>query len=161
MRIIGIDPGFKGGLALFDGKECLECFKMPIKEVKERKNIDGSIIAKYLSVNKVDKAYIEFVHSMPGQGISSAFYFGRGVGIIVGACEAIGVEVVEISPPKWKKKILGEEYTHLDKSGSIDFCKNNFPKLNLMATKRSKVEHDGMADAICIGYYGVLEHQNI
>lgn len=43
----------------------------------------------------------------------------------------------------------------LSKDCSIQKCHDMFPDVILKATSRSKVDHDGIADAICIGLYGV------
>lgn len=154
MRICGIDPGFSGGISLFEDKKCLECMPMPIYEnANGKKQIDGRKLSVYFTEKQISGIIIEQVHSMPHQGIASAFNFGRGVGKILGVAEALHKDIIEVSPQKWKNVILGEQYDHTTKEGSIKYCQDNFPHINLLATKRSKVPHDGMADAICIGIY--------
>lgn len=153
MRVIGIDPGFSGGISLFEDGKCVEVFPMPFYIAdNEKKVINGKIIADYIKINSVDIVMIEFVHALPRDGSVSAFSFGKNTGIIIGACQATGVKIVEVAPQKWKKVVLGEKYDHKDKKGTINFCKDTFPTINLLATKRSKVDHDGMADSIGIGY---------
>jgi hypothetical protein len=94
---------------------------------------------------------MEQVHSMPKQGIVSAWNFALGVGTIIGICNALDLPLIEISPMKWKKLILGENYDHIEKTGAICYCQDKFPKISLLKTKRSRVAHDGFADSICIG----------
>lgn len=152
MRHIGIDPGFKGGIALFEDKKCLECFVMPLYEKENGKNtVDCKFISRYLLEKQVKTVIIEQVHTMPGQGIASSGNFMYNFGKIIGLCEGLDREVIQISPQKWKKLVLKEEYEHDMKQGAIDFCTKNFPNINLLATSRSKNPHDGMSDAICIG----------
>lgn len=45
----------------------------------------------------------------------------------------------------------------MSKQCSIQYCKDKFPNANLKATERSKVDHDGIADAVCIGMYQVIQ----
>jgi Holliday junction resolvasome RuvABC endonuclease subunit len=162
MRVLGIDPGFSGGISLFEDGECIEAFPMPFYIAdNEKKVINGKIIADYIKINSVDKAVIEFVHALPRDGSVSAFSFGKNTGIIIGSIQACGIPIIEIAPQKWKKLVLGEKYDHKDKKGTINFCKDSFPKINLLATKRSRIEHDGMADSIAIGHSYFLINKGI
>lgn len=162
MFILGCDPGFSGGLSLFENGKCLEAFLMPIYEsTNGKRNIDGTTIANYIRSKKVEAIIIEDVHSMPKQGISSAWQFGKGFGIILGVCMALNIKIIQISPMKWKKLVLGNDYDHVEKTGAMNFCKATFPEISLLATKRCKIPHDGICDSIAIGYsYYVLESLN-
>lgn len=152
MRHIGIDPGFKGGIALFEDGKCLECFPMPLYEMSNGKNtVDCKFLARYILEKQVKTIIIEQVHTMPGQGVASSGNFMKNFGKILGMCEGLEREVIQISPQKWKKLVLKEDYAHDMKQGAIDFCIKLFPHIDLKPTKRSKIPHDGMADAICIG----------
>jgi hypothetical protein len=162
MKIVGIDPGFNGGIALFEDGKCLECMVMPLYEMENGKNtIDCKFISKYLLNNQVKTVIIEQVHTMPGQGIASSGNFMKNFGKILGTCEALEREVIEISPQKWKKLVLRDEYAHDMKQGAIDFCLKHFPHIDLMASKRCKKPHDGKSDAMCIAVsYYVLKDIN-
>ena len=160
MRICGIDPGFSGGMTIFDDNNILECIIMPIEEKTNGKNkINGKAISDFLKKYNVDIVFLEHVHAFAGQGRTSIWNFGEGVGMVKGVCECLGIEYTEISPQRWKKKILGDLYSHEDKSGAINFVKDKFPQINILKTARCKIPHDGKADSICIGYYGVLINQ--
>lgn len=92
---------------------------------------------------------LEAVHAMPKQGVRSVFTFGEEYGYIKGVLEAYGVSYQEIPPERWKK----EFGLNTDKKKSIEVCKALFPAVNLMATERSRVEHDGMAESLLIAEY--------
>jgi crossover junction endodeoxyribonuclease RuvC len=162
MILAGIDPGFSGGITIYDNNTLVDCIIMPIEEKENGKNkINGKEIYRYLTTNKVEIVYLEHVHAFAGQGRTSIWNFGEGVGMVKGVCESIGISYVEISPQRWKKLVLGEKYIHDEKSGAIQFVKDTYPNVNLLKSARCKVPHDGKADSICIGHYGTLMINNI
>lgn len=162
MIICGIDPGFSGGLSIFNNTNLINCIIMPIEEKENGKNkINGKELTLFLNQNKVELVFLEHVHAFAGQGRTSIWNFGEGVGVVKGVCECLGIEYKEVSPQKWKKKVLGDLYSHEDKEGTIKFVKEKFPEMNLLKTPRCKVPHDGKADSIGIGYYGMLVNKEI
>ena len=162
MIICGIDPGFSGGLSIFDKTKLTNCIIMPIEEKANGKNkINGKEISSYLKLHKVELVFLEHVHAFAGQGRTSIWNFGEGVGMVKGVCECLGIEYKEISPQKWKKSVLGDLYSHEDKEGAIKFVKEKFPDMDLLKTPRCKVPHDGKADSICIGYYGMSINEEL
>jgi crossover junction endodeoxyribonuclease RuvC len=58
-----------------------------------------------------------------------------------------------VRPQAWKKKVLAG--TSKDKEAAIAFVRARFPGAPL-TLPRCRTPHDGMADAVCIGYYGCL-----
>ncbi len=161
--IIGIDPGNKGGIACLHGSKIV-LLERPLLE-KTRKKIGRPVsnftmdvkamvafVKQVLHLNPV--VYIEKVHSMPGQGVASMFTFGKGYGMWVGICIALGLEVVEVNPRVWKDKVLAR--TDKSKKASIQRCKELFPDIDLKPG-RSVKDHDGLAEAILIAVYGGLE----
>lgn len=162
MKIIGVDPGKSGGICLFDGEELKSVMTMPIYEQENGKDtIDFKKVSEYFKSIKPDKVYIEKVGAMKAQGVSSMFNFGFTTGGLHGICAALEITLITVTPQKWKKYILNEKYDHVEKEGTILFCQDMFPKVNLLATARSKVPHNGMADAIAIGYFGILNEKGL
>ena len=74
MRVIGIDPGLSGAIAVLDGKKVLGLFDMPVmSEGKNKRQLNSAqlvnIIKEFMN-NKEDIAVIvEQVNAMPGQGL--------------------------------------------------------------------------------------------
>lgn len=102
--IIAIDPGQTGCIAwYFDGK--IKFQKMPDTEegIVEliRSIVDENTTAKLSS----PICYLEQVHAMPGQGVSSTFTFGQGYGFLRGVLLTLDIPVVDVSPQKWMKTI--------------------------------------------------------
>ena len=143
MIYIGIDPGKNGGIALISSKKCF-VHVLPYSNdslllwLRGAKNTSECI------------AYVEAVHAMPGQGVTSMFNFGKNYGYILGVLEAYRIPIMDVTPQTWKKYM---EVTS-DKNTSIDLCKRLFPDINLKATERCRKDHDGMAEALLIAEYG-------
>jgi crossover junction endodeoxyribonuclease RuvC len=86
---------------------------------------------------------------MPGQGVTSMFNFGFGVGLLHGIIAAKGLELYKVHPIRWKNRILKNPTR--DKTVAIDYCLEKFPGVNLQPS--GKKPHDGIADALCMSEY--------
>lgn len=141
--ILGIDPGASGGIAwITDGKPCVE--KMP----ETLQDLWGLITDIANTVRESTRhldciAYLEQVHSMPGQGVASSFKFGQGYGALEMALTAAGIPFERVTPQKWQKA-LGC-LTKGDKNVSKRKAQELFPSL--------KITH-ATADALLIAEYG-------
>jgi crossover junction endodeoxyribonuclease RuvC len=143
MIYIGIDPGKNGGIALLSNvSDFIDTFVYSEDAILE--------VLKQAS-KYVDKiCYLEQVHAMPKQGVTSTFNFGMNFGFIQGVLKAYGIPYELVTPQKWKKEFSCTS----DKNTSIEVCKRLFPTVNLKATDRCKKDHDGMAEALLIAEYG-------
>lgn len=156
--IIGIDPGAGGGVAVIS-PTIAKAVAMP----RAGKAIDWCELAIILDefrvhANQYDLsaiAYVEKVHAMPKQGVSSSFTFGQNVGGIHGVLGALGIPMQLVTPQAWKKRVLAG--TAKDKAAAIAWCRQRYPSVDLLATPRSRTPHDGMAEALCLAHYGTLQ----
>ena len=109
MRIIGIDPGLSGAIAVLDDFKIFEIYDMPImSEGKKNKNqLNSAQLVKILKNNFKNNeelfVIVEQVNAMPGQGVTSMFNFGQSFGVIKGICSAMQLSMFFIRPAKWKK----------------------------------------------------------
>ncbi len=146
MIYIGIDPGKNGGIAYIQESGICQCLLKNTFAFDEEDLI--SLLKKFNSA--VCVAYVEQVHAMPKQGVSSTFNFGMNFGFIQGVLKAYGIPYELVTPQKWKKEFSCTS----DKNTSISVCKRLFPSVSLKATERCKKDHDGMAEALLIAEYG-------
>lgn len=96
-KIIAIDPGKNGGIAVFstDKDKLLEIIKMPDTPFD---------LYKFLSKYKTNcKCYLEKVGGLPGMGGSAMFNFGKGFGHIEMALLCNKIPTMEVTPQKWQK----------------------------------------------------------
>lgn len=142
IAVLGIDPGAKGGLALVTSDEAL-VWPMPMAG----NVVDTQAVAQILHIYEPHLIALEKVHSMPGQGVSSTFTFGRGFGRIEGIAEALSVRVELITPQRWKQTVLAG--TAKDKAAAVEFCRRRWPRLEMVQPGGRK-PHEGIADALCI-----------
>ena len=111
MLIIGIDPGISGAICFFEEGQVKEIIDMPVMAdgKKNKRQINGPQIYNEIlnRINKLQKkdiiVVIEQVSAMPGQGVTSLFYFGESFGVIKGICSAMQLSMYFVRPAKWKK----------------------------------------------------------
>ena len=153
MRIIGIDPGLSGGIAILDDLKIFEMFDMPImSEGKKNKNQLNSaqlvnIINEHVLKNKDTFVIVEQVSAMPGQGVTSMFNFGQTFGSIKGICAALRLPIFYVRPAKWKKHF---ELINSSKDASRTKVIEMYPSISSRLTKKKDVNK---ADAILIARY--------
>lgn len=145
MIYIGIDPGKNGGIACVNDKNDAEAYPYSDDVLI---NSLGLVCTKSCQNDVI--CYLEHVHAMPKQGVSSTFNFGMNFGFIQGVLKAYGIPYELVTPQKWKKEFSCTS----DKNTSIEVCKRLFPNVNLKATDRCRKDHDGMAEALLITEYG-------
>lgn len=148
--ILGIDPGFGGALAFMDDKELI-IYDMPTFDIARngslKKRISSHDVCRLLFQYKPKHAFVELVGTMPGQGISSAFSFGFGCGVIEGCIAAHEIPLTYVTPQKWKKYLQCPK----DKDASRQRASQLMPQ---WAENWPLKKHDGRAEASLIAYYG-------
>lgn len=158
MIVVGIDPGKTGGIAAVDGSGKVYVVAKPMPVTNDG-HVDSVVLAKYLNSWSPSFIFIESVHAMPGQGVTSMFSFGRTVGQIDAVCELYRAErsqcpIGYVTPQKWMKFIHSPTVRGDTKERSLQTAKMLFPRMDFLATSRSKVPHMGMVEALLIAEYG-------
>ncbi len=97
-RVVGIDPGLSGAIALLEG-ENVEGWDMPVSD----KRISPALLATILRDVKPDLVVIENVASRPGQGVASSFKFGDCAGVCRAVPAVLGYSVRFVTPASWKR----------------------------------------------------------
>ena len=147
MKTIGIDPGAKGAIALFDGDVLVRVWDMPVVVVKGKARVDAAALGAILRMAKPDQAFMERVGAMPGQGVTSMFAFGMAAGIVMGALGALEIPLTLVSPNEWK----GALRVPKDKGAARARASQLIPA---GASHWPLGKHDGRAEAALIGHYG-------
>ena len=153
MRIIGIDPGLSGAVAILDNLKIFDLFDMPIMaEGKKNKNQLNSaqlvkIIRSHILTNDDTFVIVEQVSAMPGQGVTSMFNFGQTFGAIKGICASLNLPIFYVRPNKWKKHF---ELINASKDASRTKVIEMYPSISDRLSRKKDVNK---ADAILIGRY--------
>ena len=105
MKVVGIDPGLSGAIAIIENKKVLGLFEMPVmaEGKKNKRQLNSAqlvnIIKENIQINNEDIAVVvEQVNAMPGQGVTSMFNFGQTFGAIKGVCAALHLPIYFVSP---------------------------------------------------------------
>jgi len=136
MNIIGIDPGWSGGIAVID-KNSVDAYSFSTMTEYDI----WKVITECCCKDSI--CYLEKVHSMPAQGVASSFKFGHNYGFVRACVMSTLTPIIDVSPAKWQSA-LGC-LTKGDKNVTKARAQQWFPKL--------KVTH-GIADALLIAEYG-------
>lgn len=155
MRVLGIDPGANGALAVLQDGRLVEILDMPTTVVRrgsrEVREVNGPLLgALTAKLGPVDAAYLELVGAMPGQGVSSMFAFGRAVGVVEGVLGALGIPVSKVPPQVWQRAMRVR--------GGKDGARERAMQLHpARAESFARKKDDGRADAVLIAGYGHTE----
>jgi crossover junction endodeoxyribonuclease RuvC len=105
MTILGIDPGAHGAIAVLDESgSLLEVHDMPAtSEANGRTATNAPLLAAILARTHARIAFCEFVGARPTDAKAAAFSFGRARGVIEGCAGALGLPIVFLTPPTWKR----------------------------------------------------------
>ena len=152
---IGIDPGaVSGAWAAIKGGQLIALHELPVSGVGTNRIVDAVILADQIGglleregCPSYTRVLVEKVGSFPGQGISSAFRFGRGVGIIDGVVGGLNLPIAYVTPAKWKSHFALSS----DKEAARQLAIHEWPDIAALAFRR-KADTD-KAEAALIALY--------
>ena len=153
MKIIGIDPGLSGAIAILDNNKVLNIFDIPVMSEgkKNKRQLNSALLVNLLkeNINKEEEVavVVEQVNAMPGQGVTSMFNFGQTFGAIKGICAALELPIFFVRPSKWKKHY---ELINSSKDASRTKAIEMYPSLSNQLAKKKDVNK---SDAILIARY--------
>jgi crossover junction endodeoxyribonuclease RuvC len=141
MKILGLDPGKSGGLAVVgDGSADASKFGATERDIWD---------AIRMAAGACDFAYIERVGAFPGQGVSSTFKFGQSYGFLRACLVAAGIPFEAVTPAKWQRSLAC--LSKGDKNVTKAKAQELFPALTIT---------HAIADALLIAEYGRRSRPN-
>ena len=154
MKIIGIDPGLSGAIAILENNKVLNIFDIPVMSEgkKNKRQLNSALLVSLLKENLNNNndevaVVVEQVNAMPGQGVTSMFNFGQTFGAIKGICAALNLPIFFVRPSKWKKHF---ELINSSKDSSRTKAIEMYPKLSNKLAKKKDVNK---SDAILIARF--------
>ena len=151
-RIIGIDPGLNGAIAVLT-PDSLQIHDMPVMTVdrngKAKRQVSANELAELLHLysGKNYHVCVEKVSAMAGQGVTSVFSFGRSFGMIEGILAALKMPVTFVAPATWTKGVGRSPGKDASRARAMEL----FPNYEYFF---KRVKDDGRADAALIAYWG-------
>lgn len=153
-RILGIDPGASGALALYDPVTSdLDIIDMPTYKAlvngTKKKRIDLYALARWIDLHSrsIKFAVVEDPHAMPGQGVSSSFAFGFSCGAAQMLVASALIPVTLVRPAIWKRRMGLSS----DKNASRALASLRFPQHRVLF---ARAKDDGRAEAALLALYG-------
>lgn len=142
--ILGVDPGLTGAIALLtDNGAIVWVEDMPVIDG----DVSSTLLAHRLRWTRITTAVVERVASMPGQGVSSVFKFGKGYGQVLGVLSALEIPVIDPTPSQWKREMS----LNNDKERSRALAVKTWPKHADDLFKRKK--DNGRAEAALLALW--------
>jgi len=158
MVIIGIDPGATGALAFLDTNTgVINVQDMPAILVQQGMRrvhrVSAALLAALIDVHGGGPmmAYVEQVASMPNQGVSSVFAFGRAAGIVEGVLAALCIPTIFIPPQTWMRGVGLAGAVKDRKEASRGKACQLYPA---SAQTFARVKDHGRAEAALIAHFG-------
>lgn len=148
--ILGVDPGATGALALINHNHYLiGLWDMPVIDGR----VSGAQLDHIIGSFEIDHAWVEDVHAMPRQGVSSTFKFGVAFGVALGVIEARRIPLTRVTPGAWKR--TAALLKAKDKGASRRRATELWPA---HADAFARVKDDGRAEAALIARHGLNRH---
>tara|TARA_X000001036_G_C20625512_1_gene784939 strand:+ start:718 stop:1212 length:495 start_codon:yes stop_codon:yes gene_type:complete len=153
MKIIGIDPGLSGAIAILEDSKIKNLFDMPVMSEgkKNKRQLNSAQLVKLINDNiskdEEVNVVVEQVNAMPGQGVTSMFNFGQTFGAIKGICAAMGLPIYFVRPSKWKKHF---ELINSSKDASRTKAIEMYPSISDSLSRKKDVNK---SDAILIARF--------
>ena len=153
MKIVGIDPGLSGAIAIIEDDKVIGIFDMPVmaEGKKNKRQLNSALLVSLIRENIIKSEevaiVVERVNAMPGQGVTSMFNFGQTFGAIKGICAALELPIFFVRPAKWKKHF---ELINSTKDSSRTKAIEMYPKLSNQLAKKKDVNK---SDAILIARF--------
>jgi crossover junction endodeoxyribonuclease RuvC len=151
VRIVGVDPGASGALAVLDEGLLKTVSDMPVLKIRRGKTdkpeVDGYALSGLFRQWKPDIVVIEQVGGIPGQSAPAAFNFGRSAGAVEYTAKALSLRVEMVAPVTWKKALRCNE----GKDGARALASRLWPA---QAGLFARVKDDGRAESALVAEWG-------
>jgi hypothetical protein len=153
MKIIGVDAGLSGALALLEvannDTTLVDVIDVPIVGSGAKQSVDPILLQQWLLNHGPRHAFLERAQVMPRQGSSSGFKYGRACGSLETTLAICAIPIVVVEPGKWKR------HFHLpggDKEAARLLAIRLYPGEHRFFARRR--DHN-RAESVLIGLYGV------
>lgn len=156
--IIGIDPGFSGGISVLDLKgNIVRVLPMPILKLKSKSKVkneyDVRQIASVFEEFPAKMVGLEIQQPMPMQGTVSMFKIGRGFGLLEGILVGLKSPYTLIKPRQWQTRMFEGLPKDDSKTLSILVAERIWPEQDFRKSERCKNVSDGLTDATLMAEY--------
>lgn len=154
-KIIGIDPGQKGAVAITSWSLMGHCMAIDVHPMPK----SAEEFADIMRPHKDAHVFLEKAQSMPRNGGKAMFSYGTHFGELRGVLAALQIKHTLVSPSIWTR-ILHVGCTASDpKKKSLQAVRRLFPGQKLTFGEKAKKPSDGLIDALLLADYGRRQFQ--
>ena len=153
-RIMGIDPGVNGALAILDTvAHTCAVIDMPLEAgVKGKSKVSSRGLIEAIRAADPDAAYVEDVTASPQMGVTSAFSFGDGFGCTRTAIQSHDIALWLTKPTVWKPAMKAPK----DKKQATTRASQLFPSAHKLLFGPRGGCFDGRAEALLLALFGLM-----
>ncbi len=166
MRILGVDPGVSPALAFLSRSST---GNRVLRVPRKGHGPDESFLRAVVAEEKPDRAVVELVGAMAGQGLASTAHLMASWGLIRGILCGLGIPYILVTPQTWKKAMLTDEERGAgiddrtarkehQKRSAVAWGQRHYPRLNLIAAGKKVASHD-LAESVLLAAYGIHHAQ--
>ena len=156
-KLITIDPGKAGGIAVYDAEEgrVIALTTMP-----ETPTDLFNFLKRYAKNSRV---YMELVGGLPKMSGSGMFNFGKGFGHLEMCLIALGMPLVEVRPQEWQKALgtgtKGSRTTNEWKTKLKEIAQKRWPTVERDFGLKNKGQWLTVSDALLLLEYARLKEK--
>lgn len=157
--LISIDPGIRGALALFGNDGRVSVQDMPIRAKqgngKVRNEVDPkalqALLRRWVPADEKGLVVMEALNTFAGGSVQTMGSLEATKAVIATVCELSGFDVAYVSPKTW------QGFYGIRKTPSSDTKEQSLKLARELYGKEfcPLQKHDGRADALLIGRYGM------
>ena len=141
MRVVGIDVGKEGAIAIIGPNNAYNVVDMPVFKVKKGKSIKKKLdkLALLKLIREIHESYpitlcaVERQIPFPKEGVVSSFSLGEQMGTIEGILLGLGIPFEEVLPQRWRKEFnlaRGKNTKHVAYEKACSLCASSNCSLN-------------------------------
>lgn len=162
MRVLGVDPGVSPRVALLTRKGGGNRV-LSIPDVHHEP--DEAVLRAFLVEERPDRAVVERVGAMAGQGLASTAHLMTSWGLIRGILCGLGIPYVLVTPQTWKKALFTDAERGVDiedakarkehqKASAVAYVQRRYPRLQLIQGRARTPDHN-LAEAVMLAHWGI------
>lgn len=161
MRMLGVDPGLSGGLAVvattpsFNRPYLIDACDVPVVGVDAKRRVNVIGVMEWIRKHSPDACVFERAQAMPDQGSSSGFIYGRAVGALETCVVGLLIPITFIEASAWKKAHGLAKRSKADEPKTKEDSRQRALQLFATSPWFPLKMHHNRAEASLIAHYGL------
>ena len=153
MKVIGIDPGVEGAIAMVYDTKLPELWDLEVTSIGATKQISPQgLIDILVAWGDIDAIFMEDNRANGSNGALANFSMGLSMGVVTGVAAALARPFHRVKPKEWQAQFgLSNVRLVERKNAHRQRARELFPSMD---TSLNLIKHHNRADALLIAEYG-------